>query len=187
MATEYRISKKTANSQDNSMDKSKAEVEFSAPQTARATLAGAGTGTLATLMPDGAPFASFVLIATDEDGDIVLLISRLARHTKNLAGDRRASLLVVAEGGEGGDPLAGARVTFNGSVDEDVTASGRARFLARHPEAERYAGFGDFQFYRLRISSAHLVAGFGRIADLTREDVVEAPADSELPAGQPRH
>jgi putative heme iron utilization protein len=169
------------------MDKSKAEVEFSAPQTARATLAGAGTGTLATLMPDGAPFASFVLIATDEDGDIVLLISRLARHTKNLAGDRRASLLVVAEGGEGGDPLAGARVTFNGSVDEDVTASGRARFLARHPEAERYAGFGDFQFYRLRISSAHLVAGFGRIADLTREDVVEAPADSELPAGQPRH
>jgi putative heme iron utilization protein len=165
------------------MDKSKAEAAFSAPVTARATLAAAGTGTLATLMPDGAPFASFVLIATNEEGDIVLLMSKLARHTKNLAGDPRASLLVVAEGGESGDPLAGARVTFNGCVDEDVQAAGPARFLARHPEAERYAEFGDFQFYRLRISSAHLVAGFGRIADVSRGELFEAREDGQPRAG----
>jgi heme iron utilization protein len=177
VATGYRFSKKTANSQDNSMTSGKAEAAFSAPATARATLAAAGTGTLATLMPDGAPFASFVLVATDENGDIVLLMSKLARHTNNLAADRRASLLVVAEGGERGDPLAGARITFNGSVDEKVTASGQAQFLARHPEAARYAGFGDFQFRRLRISSAHLVAGFGRIAELVRGDLLEASED----------
>ena len=29
-----------------------------------------------------------------------------------------------------------------------------------------FAGFGDFAFYRIEISTAHLVAGFGRIVDL---------------------
>ncbi len=38
-----------------------------------------------------------------------------------------------------------------------------ARYLARHPSAVRYAGFGDFNLYRVIIERAHLVAGFGRI------------------------
>lgn len=152
---------------------------FSAAGVARATLAAAATGALATLTPDGSPFASLVLVGTDAAGDIVLLLSRLAAHTRNLAADPRASLLVVAEGGESGDPLAGARVTFSGSVDGQVGDDGRQRFLARHPEAERYASFGDFGFYRLQIASAHLVAGFGRIVDLARGDIVEAVRQGE--------
>jgi hypothetical protein len=38
-----------------------------------------------------------------------------------------------------------------------------ARFVARHPSAELYAGFGDFRLYRMTVARAHLVAGFGRI------------------------
>ncbi|WP_040485246.1 HugZ family protein [Lutibaculum baratangense] len=124
----------------------------------------ARTGGLATLGPDGHPFASLVTVATLPAGEPVLLLSGLAVHTRNLEADPRASLLLVAPGGEGGDPLAGARVTVTGRiVPAEDKALARARFLARHPEAEAYAGFADFGFYRLACDSAHLVAGFGRI------------------------
>src|SRR5215475_9050862 len=65
-----------------------------------------------------------------------------------------------------GDPLQGARVILMGtaavSEDKDV----RRRYLERQPEAEMFAGFGDFAFYRIVLNGAHLVAGFGRIVDL---------------------
>jgi putative heme iron utilization protein len=35
-----------------------------------------------------------------------------------------------------------------------------------------FAGFPDFAFYRVEIESAHLVAGFGRIVDLTPQDIL---------------
>ena len=145
---------------------------FSAVEVVRTTLDSVATGALATLTAEGAPFASLVLTASDEAGDIVLLLSRLAAHTRNLEGDSRASLLAVAAGGEAGDPLSGARVTVLGRADRKVSEAGKQRYLARHPEAERYAGFGDFAFWRLRIDSVHLVAGFGRIVDLTRAELI---------------
>jgi putative heme iron utilization protein len=48
----------------------------------------------------------------------------------------------------------------------------RRRYLDRQPEAETFAGFGDFGFYRIVLSGAHLVAGFGRIVDLTSSDIL---------------
>ncbi len=140
----------------------------------RTTLAEARSGALATLTADGSPFASLVLTATDEAGDLVMLLSRLAVHTQNLERDPRASLLVVASGGESGDPVAGGRVTVLGRADLTVSTTARARFLAGHPEARRYASFADFAYWRLEIASAHLVAGFGRIVDLKRADIIDA-------------
>ncbi len=144
---------------------------LSAAETARSVLNSVGTGALATLSADGAPFASLVLVATTAEGEPVLLLSGLAVHTRNLARDPRASLLLVAAGGENGDPLAGARLTVSGAVAVDDDAESRRRLLGRHPEAESYAGFGDFRFYRLAIGSGHLVAGFGRIVALARDDL----------------
>jgi len=140
---------------------------FSPARAARRILRLADTGSLATLAADGAPFASLVTVATTHAGEPTLLISRLAVHTRNLERDPRASLLLVAPGGEGGDPLAGARLSLTGSVtgpEEDPVI--RRRFLARHPEAGGYADFSDFSFRRFVPNSAHLVAGFGRIVDL---------------------
>ena len=54
----------------------------------------------------------------------------------------------------------------------------RRRYLDRHPEAEMFAGFGDFAFYRMAIARAHLVAGFGRIVDLKPEDVLTDMSDA---------
>src|SRR3954470_13168184 len=91
---------------------------FSPTAAAKRVLRTARTAALGTLNADGAPFASLVTVGTAHNGEPILLISRLAVHTQNLAGDARASLLLVEPGGEGGDPLAGARLTVTGRVGE---------------------------------------------------------------------
>lgn len=110
----------------------------------------------------GWPYASLVLVAADFDGSPLLLISRLAEHTKNIAGDNRVSLLFDSSE-ESPDRLAGARVTVLGRAAVLDDANAKARFVRRQPEAAGYAGFGDFSLYRVAVDSAHLVGGFGRI------------------------
>jgi putative heme iron utilization protein len=46
----------------------------------------------------GYPFGSVVPFCLDNQGRIVILISELAQHTKNIKQDSRCSLLVFAEG-----------------------------------------------------------------------------------------
>ncbi len=160
---------------------------FSPVAAAKRVLRSAATASLGTLSPDGSPFASLVTVATSHAGEPILLISRLAVHTQNLARDPRASLLLVEPGGEGGDPLAGARLTLKGQVSPpDADPLLRARFLAVHPEAAGYAGFPDFAFYRFAVASGHLVAGFGRIVDLTPKQMLTDLADAdEMLAAEP--
>ncbi|MFK8253809.1 HugZ family pyridoxamine 5'-phosphate oxidase [Ancylobacter terrae] len=137
----------------------------------------ARTAALGTLDPDGAPYVSLVTVATLPDGAPVLLLSRLARHTRNLAADPRVSLLVDER--RAGDPLEGARVSLTGTIAATPDETARRRFLARHPEAEGYAGFADFTFYRIDLTGGHLVAGFGRIVDLDAADLTTDLAGAE--------
>lgn len=148
------------------------EASFSPAASAKHVLRLAATASLGTLDADGAPFVSLVTVATTPAGEPILLLSDLALHTRNLKRDPRASLLLVAPGGEGGDPLAGARLTLTGTLSRDDDAALRRRFLARHEEAAGYAGFADFGFYRLAVTAGHLVAGFGRIIALTPADIL---------------
>lgn len=152
---------------------------FDAADSARKVLRSASTGALATLAERGTPFASLVTVASDHDGAPLLLLSTLAVHTRNLDRDPRCSLLLVAPGGEGGDPLAGARLTVEGralrvAADAPDLPRLRARFLARHPMAAGYAGFADFGFFRLAVEASHLVAGFGRIHGVGPEALLAA-------------
>ena len=63
-------------------------------ETTRDLLRRAQTATLATLLPPtGAPYASLVLVALDHDMSPILLLSDLAEHANNIAGDSRVSLL----------------------------------------------------------------------------------------------
>ncbi len=140
--------------------------------TARALISAGGVAALATLEPDGGPFASYVFTAPALDGAPLTLLSRLARHTANLARDPRASLLCVHEPEPGSDSMAAARLTLVGRVVKHDDAQSRRLYLQRHPDAERYASFADFSLYRFEIASGHLVAGFGRIVDLTPEKLL---------------
>ena len=146
----------------------------------RALMRAKGAATLATqLVGSGWPYASLVLVATATDGAPLLLLSRLAEHTKNIAGDARVSLLFDAtEPGAG--RLAGARATVLGRAMRSDSHPELRRFLARHPEAVAYASFADFGLYRVQIDRAHLVAGFGRIHWVDVRDIL---LPGELAAG----
>jgi putative heme iron utilization protein len=143
--------------------------DFEPRNAAKRLLRETGMGALGTLLPDGAPHVSLVTVAAMPDGAPVLLMSKLARHSENIERDRRVSLLLAAE--RPGDPLSGARVSISGTIEKTENLAARRRFLARHPAAESYTGFADFSFFRIEIEHAHLVAGFGRIVDLSAEQL----------------
>ncbi|MEC9346484.1 MAG: DUF2470 domain-containing protein [Pseudomonadota bacterium] len=121
------------------------------------------TAVLSTgLGADGWPYGSLVLVAADHDATPLLLISTLAEHTKNILRDNRVSLLFDGTA-ELEERLTGARVTVLGHAVKSDLPRHRDRFVARHPSAAMYAGFGDFAVYRIEVARAHIVAGFGRI------------------------
>jgi heme iron utilization protein len=139
---------------------------------ARTLIRQAFKGTLASLdTPSGAPYASLITLATDAGGAPLFLISTLARHTRNLVEDPRASILIDGTDAAA-DPLQGARVTLSGIAEKVHGEAQRRRFLARHPEAELYADFPDFSFWRLALEGAHYIGGFGRIVDLAASDLL---------------
>ena len=157
------------------------DTRFDAQHMARRIVRSATTASLGTLSPDGGPFVTFVTVATDIDGSPLVLLSGLAAHTRHLERDDRASLLMRAPDGVTDDPLTGARATASGRLrrvarDEDCHERLFGRFLARHPEAQGYAGFGDFSIHRMTVDGVHLVAGFGRIARLSSSDLLVPPA-----------
>src|SRR5258708_8193624 len=135
------------------------------PRAVRDLVRGLDRAALATALPvqSGAwPYVSLVLVAADHDLSPILLLSDLAEHTKAIAGDDRVSLLF--DGTHGLDqPLTGSRITLVGRAVRTGDPRLGRRFLARHPDAEIYAGFKDFHVYRVTVERAHLVAGFGKI------------------------
>ncbi|WP_291851422.1 DUF2470 domain-containing protein [Bradyrhizobium sp.] len=143
--------------------------DFDAPRLARSLLRRSRQGALATLMQgSGDPYCSLVSVASHADASPILLISRLALHTRNILDDNRVSLMLDERAA--GDPLEGARIMLAGRAEEaggEQAKVLRRRYLNAHPSAEAFVDFKDFSFFRIAPSGLHLVAGFGRIIDLT--------------------
>ena len=155
-------------------------VEFDAAKLTRSLLRRSRQAALATLMADsGDPYCSLVNVASHADGSPILLISRLAVHTKNILADSRVSLMVDER--TEGDPLEGSRIMLAGRAGQagaDDLPILRRRYLNAHPSAEAFVNFDDFSFFRIRPSAAHLVAGFGRIVDLKPEQFLTDISDA---------
>jgi len=146
-----------------------------AVRAARALLAAESVGVLSTLSVHrpGFPYGSVTPYALSADGAPLLLLSKLAAHTKNLAADPRASLF-VGDRSAAEDPQAGARISLLGRVSpvlEGDVPGARARYLAAWPRAADYLGLGDYFFWRLEIEEARLIAGFGEIRWLAGTDL----------------
>ena len=145
------------------------------------TLAHLGrTGTLATLSRKhpGHPFASVMPYALDERGRPLMLISSMAMHTQNLAGDARASLLVAQP--TAGDPLAAARLTLMGearALPRAESDGARAAYLARHASASYWVDFDDFGFWRLEPGDLYFVGGFGAMDWVSAAEYMAAEPD----------
>jgi putative heme iron utilization protein len=166
--------------------------DFEPAKAVRSLLRRSRQGALATLMTgSGDPYCSLVNVASHPDGSPILLISRLAIHTKNLLADRRVSLMLDER--VEGDPLEGSRIMLSGHAEEVLEGRDivRRRYLNAHPTAEVFVDFKDFSFYRIKPSGTHLVAGFGRILDLKPEqfltDISKAGALVEAEQGAVEH
>ena len=137
---------------------------------------------LATSLPgDGGPwpYASLVLVAVDHDLSPILLMSDLAEHSKAIAADPRVALLFDGTAGLA-QPLTGPRVTLMGRATKTSDERLKQRFLRHHPDAAMYAGFGDFQVYRVVLERTHLVGGFGKIRWIAPDELLAVPPLREL-------
>lgn len=136
------------------------------------------TGVLATVSKrlGGYPFGSVVPFVLDRDAQPVVLVSRLAEHTKNMTADPRASLL-VHDAGE--DVQNAARLTLVGDAEPFGEPSAIvARYLRYLPDARALLDLGDFSFWRLRAVFVRHIAGFGAIRSITPQSF--APPENRL-------
>ncbi len=138
-----------------------------------ALLRDGGTGSLSVVdVVDGIPFVTLVNVAVDASLRPVLLVSDLSHHTKCLKANPQGSLMLHAPIACEGDPMLTLRVTLSGRFRPIEDEHARAAFLLRHPYAELYAGFGDFNFWCLDAEQAHIIAGFGRAYSVRFKDLM---------------
>jgi heme iron utilization protein len=103
-------------------------------------------------------------------GDTALLIhvSALATHTRDMLEHPRVALLVTAEpAGAGVPPQALPRVALQCDAaplarESAAYAGAKAHYLARFADAAPMFELGDFSVFALQPVAARLVAGFGR-------------------------
>jgi putative heme iron utilization protein len=154
-----------------------------AAEQARTIAAGTNAATLATLTADGDPWASFVAYGL-LGGAPVLCVSNLAEHGRNLAGDPRASLSIVAAS-SASDPLTRGRITLVGKVsrpsatEQDAVA---AAYRNAVPAARFYLDFSDFTLWVLQVQRVRWVGGYGRMDSATAEQYDAAAPDPVAPA-----
>lgn len=116
---------------------------------------------------EGYPFGSVVPYVLDHQAYPVMLISRLAEHTKNLTADARVSLMVHETGD---DVQAQARVTLLGKaeqVEDPLTIE--ARYERYFPATRGYRTQLDFEFWRIAPVTLRAIAGFAKVHWVSRE------------------
>ena len=139
----------------------------SAQETARAArqlLRAHRYGALSTLSKKfgGHPFGSITPYLVDHDGSVLILISSLAEHTKNIQNDPRVSLITHNQ--EDPHIQTQGRITVIGSASmvTERELAGK-RYLRYFPEAQTYFAMHDFSFYRIVPQALRYIGGFGDI------------------------
>lgn len=106
---------------------------------------------------EGFPYGSFVDIAADEEGSIIISVSSLSPHTKDLEITPNCSLLIMKDKLDRSDVI----VTYLGeavAVSEAERNSIHDSYLMKHPEAF-WVDFGDFKFLRIKPKHVRYATG----------------------------
>lgn len=113
----------------------------------------------------GYPFGSVVPYCLDEQGQPLILISRIAQHTHNLQLEPKCSLLVGERGAE--DVQAVGRLTLLAQArqltDDVAIAAAAERYYRYFPNSQGYHQAHDFDFWVLEPVRARYIGGFGAI------------------------
>jgi len=137
----------------------------------RALLSDRPIAALATLHR-GEPAVSMVpFILAPRATHLLIHVSGLASHTRDMLEHARAGLLVMAETGGPWSPQALPRVALQADAtplerDSAGYDEARAHYLSRFPDSAQTFELGDFSLFAMQPVSARLVAGFGRAYSL---------------------
>ena len=122
----------------------------------------------------GAPLVSMTLYLPAPDFSTFWLhVSRLAWHTQDMLQDGRVSLSISETDDGRADPFTFMRVSIRGEAAQ-VKDGPKADWLKRFPEQAINFTLADFSFWRITPRDARFVAGFGRIHNLSAEDLKNA-------------
>jgi heme oxygenase (biliverdin-IX-beta and delta-forming) len=126
---------------------------------------------LATLR-GGAPMASMTLYLPAPDFSAFFVhVSRLAWHTQDMAQDPRVALSIAETDDRRADPFTLMRVSIRGEAVQLKDNNMKEAWLQRFPEQAINFELADFSFWRIEPRDARFVAGFGRIHNLSAEDL----------------
>lgn len=134
-------------------------------------------GALCTLSKklDGYPFGSITPYLVDHDGSLLILISTLAEHTKNIRHDPRVSLITHNQQNPHIQTQGRVTVTGNAELEPDRNQV-FLRYLRYFPEAQAYFSMHDFSFYRIRPLAIRYIGGFEKIHWIDMENYAVAQA-----------
>jgi heme iron utilization protein len=130
----------------------------------------------------GYPFGSVMPFVLGHDCQPIVLISTIAEHTKNIIANPKVSLLVFQTDNlkSAEDLHVNGRLTLIGEAEQ--LAKNDANLMVRYcryfPESTGYLAMHDFQFYRINITQARYIAGFGKMGwisgkELAGEEIVD--------------
>jgi putative heme iron utilization protein len=143
----------------------------------RALLHTQRVAALGTLSEHGAPMVSMVPFASVPAlACLVVHVSALAAHTRNLQARPGLSLLVMRAEVAGEPVHALPRVTLEGNAEGLAPFSPewqacRAAYLARFPEAEPITELDDFMFVAIHVTGARQIAAFGTARSIDAADM----------------
>ena len=133
---------------------------------------------LATLR-GGAPMASMTLYLPDETFSAFYVhVSRLAWHTQDMLQDPRVALSIAETDDGRADPFTLMRVSIRGNATQlpETDPALKSAWLARFPEQAINFELADFSFWRITPRDARFVAGFGRIHNISSNELSQAAA-----------
>jgi hypothetical protein len=126
---------------------------------------------------DNQPFVSMVAFSVNNNfTEFYILISQLAKHSKNITENKKISLMLCQPETEADNPQTLARVSMTGKAElvernTEKYLSAKNSYLIKNKNAEMYFGLGDFQLYKLKIEKARFVAGFAKTFNLSIESL----------------
>ena len=121
----------------------------------------------------GYPYASLVPLVLDHEANPIMLISRLAEHTRNVEADERVSIVAHAHDA---DVQAASRLTLLGSCRRAAERADLAeKYLRYFPGAQQLLQL-DFDFYRITPTAVRYIGGFGSVHWLKAEAIRPPPS-----------
>ena len=134
---------------------------------------------------DGYPFGSVMPFVLGHDCQPILFISSIAEHIKNIIANPKVSLFVIQSELKNAEDLhANGRLTLIGEAEQlnKDDADLMARYCRYLPESTGYLAMHDFQFYRINISQARYIAGFGKMGWMAGDEIVDVKNANSIAA-----